>query len=135
MRDELAQVTRAFDRMRTLCRRRGAEAATRRSVAPVAEDGRIGRLAGGVAHDFNNLLTVIKGTATCCLRLQPADSLHKSGVQIVKAADARHADAQLLPSADAASTTKVVDLNALVSRCAACCGFSARRHRLHVSGG
>ena len=37
--------------------------AARVAVPPGAEDGGIGRLAGGVAHDFNNLLTVILGYA------------------------------------------------------------------------
>jgi nitrogen-specific signal transduction histidine kinase len=78
----------------------------------------LGRLAGGVAHDFNNLLTVIKGHGDLLLgRLEPADSLHMSGVQIVKAADrAASLTRQLLAFCRMQLLQpKVVDLNALVS--------------------
>src|SRR5260370_26484454 len=78
----------------------------------------LGRLAGGVAHDFNNLLTVIKGHGDLLLgRLQPADSLHTSGLQIVKAADrAASLTRQLLAFCRMQLLQpKVVDLNALVS--------------------
>jgi len=78
----------------------------------------LGRLAGGIAHDFNNLLTVIKGHGDLLLgRLQPADSLQMSGVQIVKAADrAASLTRQLLAFCRMQLLQpKVVDLNALVS--------------------
>ncbi|HEU5411999.1 MAG TPA: HAMP domain-containing protein, partial [Candidatus Acidoferrales bacterium] len=87
--DEVAQVTRAFDGMRTTLEtneseRNKLEEQLRRSQRMEA----MGRLAGGVAHDFNNLLTVIKGHCDFLLeRLTPADALRSNGQQISKAAD------------------------------------------------
>ena len=117
--DELAQVTRAFDRMRSTlqkneARRQQLEDQLRQSQKMDA----LGRLAGGVAHDFNNLLTVIKGHGDLLLgRLEPTDSLHISGLQIVKAADrAASLTRQLLAFCRMQLLQpKVVDLNALVS--------------------
>src|SRR5437899_3130948 len=117
--DELAQVTRAFERMRSTlqkneARRQQLEDQLRQSQKMDA----LGRLAGGVAHDFNNLLTVIKGHGDLLLgRLEPADSLHMSGVQIVKAADrAASLTRQLLAFCRMQLLQpKVLDLNALVS--------------------
>ena len=117
--DELAQVTRAFDRMRSTlqkneARRQQLEDQLRQSQKMDA----LGRLAGGVAHDFNNLLTVIKGHGDLLLgRLEPVDSLHMSGMQIVKAANRAAAlTRQLLAFCRMQLLQpKVVDLNALVS--------------------
>src|SRR3989449_2371546 len=117
--DEVAQVTPAVDRMRgTLqendSQRQQLEDQLRQSQKMDA----LGRLAGGVAHDFNNLLTVIKGHGDLLLgRLEPADSLHMSGVQIVKAADrAASLTRQLLAFCRMQLLQpKVLDLNALVS--------------------
>jgi PAS domain S-box-containing protein len=48
----------------------------------------VGRLAGGVAHDFNNLLMVIRGYTELLTEQLPPDSpLHRSAMQIEKAAD------------------------------------------------
>ncbi len=117
--DELAQVTRAFDRMRSTLQknetqRQQLEVQLRQSQKMDA----LGRLAGGVAHDFNNLLTVIKGHGDLLLgRLEPADSLRLSGLQIVKAADrAASLTRQLLAFCRMQLLQpKVLDLNALVS--------------------
>src|SRR5439155_25568629 len=110
---------RAFDRMRSTlqkneARRQQLEDQLRQSQKMDA----LGRLAGGVAHDFNNLLTVIKGHGDLLLgRLELADSLHMSGVQIVKAAErAASLTRQLLAFCRMQLLQpKVLDLNALVS--------------------
>jgi signal transduction histidine kinase/FixJ family two-component response regulator len=87
--DEVAQLTRAFGRMRSTlqaneAQRQRLEEHLRRSQKMEA----IGRLAGGVAHDFNNLLTVIKGhTGMMLEQLQPDETLYSSGRQIEQAAD------------------------------------------------
>ncbi|HYL86580.1 MAG TPA: ATP-binding protein [Candidatus Angelobacter sp.] len=117
--DELGQVTRAFDRMRSTLQKNEAqrhqlEDQLRQSQKMEA----LGRLAGGVAHDFNNLLTVIKGHGDILLgRLGATDSLHLSGQQIVKAADRAAAlTRQLLAFCRMQLLQpKVLDLNALVS--------------------
>jgi signal transduction histidine kinase len=117
--DELAQVTRAFDRMRSTLQKNEAHRQQLEDQLRQAQKmDALGRLAGGVAHDFNNLLTVIKGHGDLLLgRLEPADSLHMSGVQIVKAADRAAAlTRQLLAFCRMQLLQpKVVDLNALVS--------------------
>src|SRR5579875_666456 len=117
--DEVAQVTRAFDRMRTTLQTNEGERLTleeqlRRSQRMEA----MGRLAGGVAHDFNNLLTVIKGHCDFLLgKLAPDDELRGSGQQIAKAADrAASLTRQLLIFSRKQTTQpRVLDLNSVAS--------------------
>ncbi len=117
--DELAQVTRAFARMRgTLQKNEAQRQQLEDQLRQSQKMDALGRLAGGVAHDFNNLLTVIKGHGDLLLdRLESTDALHLSGVQIVKAADrAASLTRQLLAFCRMQLLQpKVVDLNALVS--------------------
>jgi two-component system, cell cycle sensor histidine kinase and response regulator CckA len=117
--DEVAQLTRAFGRMRTTLKtneaqRQKLEDHLRQSQKMEA----IGRLAGGVAHDFNNLLTVIKGhTALMMEQLRPGDSLYSGSQQIEQAADrAASLTRQLLAFCRMqVLQPKILDLNALIS--------------------
>ncbi|MGA9884297.1 MAG: ATP-binding protein [Candidatus Acidiferrales bacterium] len=117
--DEVARVTRAFDRMRRVlknneAKREQLETQLRQSQRMEA----LGRLAGGVAHDFNNLLTIIKGYSDLIFEgLQPTDPSYRPGQQIGKAIDRASAlTRQLLAfSRMQVLEPKVVDLNALVA--------------------
>jgi two-component system, cell cycle sensor histidine kinase and response regulator CckA len=117
--DEVAQLTRAFGRMRSTLKsnevqRQKLEDHLRQSQKMEA----IGRLAGGVAHDFNNLLTVIKGhTALMLEQLQPDETLYAGSRQIEQAADrAASLTRQLLAFCRMqVLQPKVLDLNALIS--------------------
>lgn len=117
--DEVAEVTRAFGRMRITLQndeaeRRKLEDQLRRAQRMEA----MGRLAGGVAHDFNNLLTVIKGHSDVLLGKLPQDSaLCGSSQQIAKAADrAASLTRQLLIFSRRQPTQpRVLDLNVVVS--------------------
>ena len=117
--DEVAQVTRAFDRMRgSLQRNETKRQQLEGQLRQAQRMEAMGRLAAGVAHDFNNLLTVIKGHSDLLLeRLQPADPSYRSGKQIAKAADrAAGLTIQLLAfSRMQMLQPKVLDLNALVA--------------------
>jgi signal transduction histidine kinase/ActR/RegA family two-component response regulator len=53
--DEVAELTRSFDQMRTSLKQ------SRDGMLRAARLEAVGRLAGGVAHDFNNLVMIIKG--------------------------------------------------------------------------
>lgn len=117
--DEVAEVTRAFGRMRSTLQteeseRRKLEEQLRRAQRMEA----MGRLAGGVAHDFNNLLTVIKGHSDVLMGGLPSGSaLTGSSQQIAKAADrAASLTRQLLIfSRRQATQPRVLDLNTVVS--------------------
>ena len=117
--DEVAQVTRAFDRMRgTLKNNESERQQLEEQLRQSQKMEAMGRLAGGVAHDFNNLLTVIKGHSGLLLdRLQAPDSAHGSARQIDKAADrAASLTRQMLAFCRMqVLQPKVLDLNALVS--------------------
>jgi signal transduction histidine kinase/CheY-like chemotaxis protein len=117
--DEVAQLTRAFDDMRTTLhqteiQKRELEGQLRQSQKMEA----MGRLAGGVAHDFNNLLTVIKGnTSILAERLGSEHRLIKLTTQIDGAADrAASLTRQLLAFCRMqVLQPKILDLNGLVS--------------------
>ena len=117
--DEVAQLTRAFGRMRSTLKtneaqRQKLEDHLRQSQKMEA----IGRLAGGVAHDFNNLLTIIKGhTALMLEQLDPNEPLYAGSRQIEQAADrAASLTRQLLAFCRMqVLQPKVLDLNALIS--------------------
>jgi PAS domain S-box-containing protein len=117
--DEVAQVTRAFDRMRdTLKKNDSQRKALEEQLRQAQKMEAMGRLAGGVAHDFNNLLTVIKGHSDILLDpALPADKVARSALQIDKAADrATSLTRQLLAFCRMqVLQPKLLDLNALVS--------------------
>jgi signal transduction histidine kinase len=117
--DEVAQLTRAFDDMRTTLRqtesqKQELEGQLRQSQKMEA----MGRLAGGVAHDFNNLLTVVKGNSSILAeRLGSDHRLIKLTTQIDGAADrAVSLTRQLLAFCRMqVMQPKILDLNELVS--------------------
>jgi signal transduction histidine kinase len=117
--DQVAQLTRAFDDMRTTLRqteiqKQELEGQLRQSQKMEA----MGRLAGGVAHDFNNLLTVIKGnTSFLAERLGSEHRLIKLTTQIDGAADrAVSLTRQLLAFCRMqVLQPRILDLNELVS--------------------
>jgi two-component system cell cycle sensor histidine kinase/response regulator CckA len=117
--DEVAQVTRAFDRMRgTLKRNESQRQQLEDQLRQAQKMEAMGRLAGGVAHDFNNLLTVIKGHSNLLVeRLHSVDPNHRSACQIEKAADrAASLTGQLLAFCRMqVLQPRVLDLNSLVA--------------------
>ena len=116
--DEIAELTRAFARMRTTLhqeaeQRERLESQLRQSQKMEA----LGRLAGGVAHDFNNLLTVILGHSELLLdQLKPGQPLHNHSQQIRKTADrAASLTRQLLAfSRLQAAQPQALDLNVVI---------------------
>ena len=124
--DEVAQVTRAFEEMRSTLQRnevqRQQHEAQRQQLEGQLRQAQkmdaMGRLAGGVAHDFNNLLTVIKGNSSLLVEgLQSNERLLGCTRHIESAADrATSLTRQLLAFCRMqVLQPKVLDLNVLVS--------------------
>jgi signal transduction histidine kinase/CheY-like chemotaxis protein len=115
--DEIARVTRAFDKMRnTLQRNEERRKELENELRQSQKMDALGRLAGGVAHDFNNLLTVIKGNSDIALdRVASNDPVRGNCEQIGKVADRAAAlTKQLLVfSRRQMLQPKVLDLNDL----------------------
>jgi signal transduction histidine kinase/CheY-like chemotaxis protein len=88
-KDEVGQVTGAFDRMReSLLKTQGEQKQLEDRLRQAHKMEAVGRLAGGVAHDFNNLLTVIRGHGDLLVdRTPPEDPLRHHAEQIQKAAN------------------------------------------------
>jgi len=116
---EVAQVTKAFLRMRQTLQKNATEREQlEEQLRQSQKMEALGRLAGGVAHDFNNLLTIIKGHSDLLLDwLRANDVSYKSCEQINKAADRASAlTRQLLVfSRKQVLQPKILDLNVLVT--------------------
>jgi two-component system cell cycle sensor histidine kinase/response regulator CckA len=117
--DEVAQLSRAFQEMRTTLQNNEMQKQELEGQLRQAQKmDAMGRLAGGVAHDFNNLLTIIKGNSSCLSDQLGAESkLVKFTNQIDGAADrAVSLTRQLLAFCRMqVLQPKVLDLNQLVS--------------------
>jgi signal transduction histidine kinase len=124
--DEVAQVTRAFEDMRSTLQRNEVQRQQHEEQRQQLEGqlrqaqkmDAMGRLAGGVAHDFNNLLTVIKGNSSLLVEgLESEDRLLGCTRQIESAADrAASLTRQLLAFCRMqVLQPKILDLNMLVS--------------------
>jgi two-component system, cell cycle sensor histidine kinase and response regulator CckA len=117
--DEVAEVTAAFDRMRTNLReslhgQRQLEERLRQAHKMEA----VGRLAGGVAHDFNNLLTIIRGHGDLLLDRPDLDSSQRHSLDQIQRASGKAVSMtrQLLAfSRMQVLQPRVLDLNAVVT--------------------
>lgn len=116
--DEVAQLTRAFGRMRSTLKENIAEKQLlEEQLRQSQKMEALGRLAGGVAHDFNNLLTIIKGHSDLLSdSVSVSEPRHRSCSQISKAADrAAGLTRQLLIfSRQQVLQPKLLELNSLV---------------------
>jgi signal transduction histidine kinase len=79
--DEVAQLTVAFDQMRTSILQ------SREGMVRAARLEAVGKLAGGVAHDFNNLVMIIRGYSD--LLLDSATGKSRSHIEEIKRAGDR----------------------------------------------
>jgi signal transduction histidine kinase len=123
-RDELGDLTAAFNEMLSQLERREAdlrsEVKERQNAEEQLRQGQkmeaVGRLAGGVAHDFNNLLGVILGYSELVLGQVLTPQCRHKVEQIQKAGDRAAAlTKQLLAfSRKQVLAPKVLDLSALV---------------------
>lgn len=110
--DEVAEVTRAFDKMRHNLQESQAR------MVNAARMEAIGQLAGGIAHDFNNLITIIKGyTELLLVHSGPTEPISGYVQQIQKAGDrASSVTRQLLAfSRRQVIQPQVVDVSAIVT--------------------
>jgi signal transduction histidine kinase len=118
-KDEVGEVTGAFDRMRHSMEKAQAEQKELEKLLRQAHKMEaVGRLAGGVAHDFNNLLTVIRGNSELLLDRAGEDEAQlRYADQIRKAADrAVSMTRQLLAfSRMQVLQPRVLDLNTTIS--------------------
>jgi signal transduction histidine kinase/ActR/RegA family two-component response regulator len=117
--DEVAEVTAAFDRLRsTLQRNEEQSKRLGEQLRQAQKMEAVGRLAGGVAHDFNNLLTVIKGHSDLLEeKITLATPMFHSITQVKKATDrATSLTRQLLAfSRMQVLQPKILDLNSLIA--------------------
>ena len=117
--DEVAEVTGAFDRMRTTLQKTHEEQKLlEEQLRRAHKMEAVGRLAGGVAHDFNNLLTIIQGHGDLLLDRNDVDGpLRHSVDQIHKAAGrAVSMTRQLLAfSRMQVLQPRILDLNAVLT--------------------
>jgi len=117
--DEVAEVTAAFDRMRTTLQ------ASQREQKQLEERLRqahkmeaVGRLAGGVAHDFNNLLTIIRGHGDLLADRPGLGEAERRSLEQIRKASGKAVSMtrQLLAfSRMQVLQPRVLDLNAVVS--------------------
>jgi signal transduction histidine kinase len=118
-KDEVGEVTNAFDRMRmSLHKTQEEQLRLEDRLRQAHKMEAVGRLAGGVAHDFNNLLTVIRGNSDLLMDRSTGDPSQRKYVdQIQKAADrAVSMTRQLLAfSRMQVLQPRVMDLNQTIS--------------------
>ncbi|HKQ85378.1 MAG TPA: ATP-binding protein, partial [Candidatus Acidoferrales bacterium] len=117
--DEVAEVTTAFDRMRTtLLKNQTDQKDLESRLRQAHKMEAIGRLAGGVAHDFNNLLTIIGGNSDLLLDRAGGDDFHRRCVEQIQKAARRAVSMtrQLLAfSRMQVLQPQVLDLNAIIA--------------------
>jgi signal transduction histidine kinase/ActR/RegA family two-component response regulator len=117
--DEVAEVTGAFDRMRSsLQKTQSEQKQLEERLRQAHKMEAVGRLAGGVAHDFNNLLTIIGGHSDLLLDRIGAVDIQRNSVEQIKKAAGRAVSMtrQLLAfSRMQVLQPRVLDLNAVVA--------------------